>query len=504
MLESLYTLPSKCSVPGKENKALSIEEWSQEWAIIMRGEPPEWASEANMFRKACLSLLYEMVDEWAKSGFSPVFERAILQTFKQRRMERILGICLPMDRSQCLLKMRNPSSRHDGIPWFSALHLNPNGIFADKYPNEHIKWVNFSYRYEGSPSMSKKLFRILYSKEFGFQKIKKFKRWSRPCKPIRDDGSSGSMTLIQSGLHADYKTAENYGEILHKLSRLEGLVHNGFQGSQQALAEQQAILNAINGGVNRLLRALAVMTVADVKKCPNLIWLVPAPDEQPKSIKAWVTNKMKQKFHLYFVCQHSYRNMKAGENPCIGEPLRIIVNRKRLTQAAPALRLSLMLLRSVATVCGLPFPMPNVAQNAILELGLEFCNGLIVDDSTGKTLSRCDLEMQEMKQSDNGQLDMSTTAQIARLVGPSYDLIAKKAHEAKNSFWKDLIYPVIDASGSTIWVKKEIAESAEYSTKRICFPKPGIEVDEEFEQLSDKEDDDAPQKLGRPQIIIIF
>ena len=52
MLESLYTLPSKCSVPGKENKALSIEEWSQEWAIIMRGEPPEWASEANMFRKA--------------------------------------------------------------------------------------------------------------------------------------------------------------------------------------------------------------------------------------------------------------------------------------------------------------------------------------------------------------------------------------------------------------------------------------------------------------------
>ena len=44
---------------------------------------------------------------------------------------------------------------------------------------------------------------------------------------------------------------------------------------------------------------------------------------------------------------------------------------------------------------------------------------------------------------------------VTELVGPAYNLIAKKANEPRKSHWKDLIRPILNAEGTTIWVRKE-------------------------------------------------
>ena len=453
-----------------------VEEWAKGWAITLRDNPgDEKASTLNAARKFCLKLIVELVNAWAAHKYASYFEEAIRVEFRDRRLERILSVCLPMDRAQSLYRMKNRTSKHFGIAWYSSLHLDPATVFAKEHQAKHIEWVKYSWNYEGRPSMNKRFFRLLFSTKLGFQSKSDFKRWSMPEYAPRDE-SSTSITL--GGGASDYEASSDYSNIMSELAELKSLVVNGFQNNQKELMEQKTILTNIEAGVNRSLRALALLSVSEVKKCPNLIWMIPAPDSKPKGIRDWITDKVQAKYHLYFVCQHTYTHMKTGENPCVEPPLEITVNRKWLKQVVPAMKLSLMVLKTVAMLYGLPFPIPGISGNELTEQLEGFMEDLM-EPETEKMLA--DVE----ETIEKGTLDVDT-GRISELIGPAYDLVAEKAHDPKRgSEWKDKIFPVIDDNGSTIWVKKEFAETV-YSTKRICFPKPDIDISDEFKNLSNR------------------
>ena len=174
----------------KDRGTQNIEEWAKQFYQKFRDEPEnEHYIKLNMDRKTCLNLPYDMVREWEKYSFSEEFEKAMADVFKTRRLTRILAICLPMDRAQSLYKMRNATNSTYGIPWYSQLHVET--AYAFDSPEEQKEWLDYLDSRPGppsSPSMNKKLFRLLYSNLLGLKEIDEFKRWSQPARvPTSDE-----------------------------------------------------------------------------------------------------------------------------------------------------------------------------------------------------------------------------------------------------------------------------------------------------------------------------
>ncbi|KAL7570720.1 hypothetical protein ACA910_017842 [Epithemia clementina (nom. ined.)] len=159
------------------------EEWAKLFCLDFRDNNDDArALMLNQDRKECLCLLYDMVDEWKNHGFSPAFEDTIVRVFKARRIARILGVCLVMDRAQSLYKMILPAKTSDGkeilgMHWYSELHFQ-NDTFASN--QERLEWKELLSNYSGTATMNKRLYRLLYSEALGLQGDKEFARWSQP------------------------------------------------------------------------------------------------------------------------------------------------------------------------------------------------------------------------------------------------------------------------------------------------------------------------------------
>lgn len=159
---------------------MDTEEWARLLYTTFRDEPSNPRCIAlNQDRKRSLELLYALVDEQKKHHFSvEEYEKAIMKIFKVRRLQRILGICLPMDKSQALYKMELNGTGTVGMHWFSNPHLDPTTTVLP--PKELQMWKNLLVNYSGTGTMNKRLYYLLSSEVLDLQKDPLLAKWFKP------------------------------------------------------------------------------------------------------------------------------------------------------------------------------------------------------------------------------------------------------------------------------------------------------------------------------------
>ena len=167
----------------KDRGSQDPETWAENLYLLFRDDPTNpRALQLNHDRKLCLTLLCELVNEWEEQELSVEFENAIRKIFKPRRIARILGVCLVMDRAQALYKMVQSATTEDGntitgMHWYSDLHVE---LETFETPSERDRWATLLSSYPGTGTMNKRLYRLLYSKTLGLQNDQLF---ARCCKP---------------------------------------------------------------------------------------------------------------------------------------------------------------------------------------------------------------------------------------------------------------------------------------------------------------------------------
>ena len=167
----------------KDRGSQDPETWAKNLYLLFRDDPTNpRVLQLNHDRKSCLTLLYELVNEWNVKELSVEFENAIRKIFKPRRIARILGVCLVMDRAQALYKLVQSAPTEDGksitgMHWYSDLHVE---LETFETPSERDRWTTLLSNYPGTGTMNKRLYRLLYSKTLGLQNDELF---ARCCKP---------------------------------------------------------------------------------------------------------------------------------------------------------------------------------------------------------------------------------------------------------------------------------------------------------------------------------
>lgn len=168
------------------------EDWARDLYEALRDRPfAEPQRQLNIDRKACLQLLYNMVDCWEACPLDSdkeQFEQDIRHIFQTWRLKRILYIGLLMDRAQSLYCMRIPTSRLIGMHWFCKSHLEAGNEYAVAFPEEqqNLRLVVLSQDYQGGfATMNRRLYTLLY--RFGLlndpqeEGAAELARWSRPA-----------------------------------------------------------------------------------------------------------------------------------------------------------------------------------------------------------------------------------------------------------------------------------------------------------------------------------
>ena len=132
--------------------------------------------------------------------------------------------------------------------------------------------------------------------------------------------------------------------------------------------------------------------------------------------------------------------------------MEITVPRSWLVQAAPALLLSLFLLKTALTIGGLPalpFPIPALSSLEKIRMNEEFVTDLL-DDPTMRLL-----EAFKTAHSHGFSMQYIESSQLLALTGKSYEGIVSKATSMKICHWKQSMEPVANHRGSIIWIKRE-------------------------------------------------
>jgi hypothetical protein len=214
--------------------------------------------------------------------------------------------------------------------------------------------------------------------------------------------------------------------------------------------EVMASLRDIQSLGQRTLKGLAYLATESVKKCPTLVWIIPAERTVGRSHRDWVNwakSATHRRYHVYFVCLHSFAALDV-------EPrIEIDVPRSWMVQAAPVLRLSMFAIKAaLATLGPLPFPFPDILPKVQMMMSEEFVNSFLNDETT-KLLNAF-----ESACTRGIDFPESERSQLATFTGPAYDGIVEKATKLKRTHWKQHIVPVMNQEGSLIWVKKEFKD----------------------------------------------
>jgi hypothetical protein len=255
--------------------------------------------------------------------------------------------------------------------------------------------------------------------------------------PFADDSLYGK---ISSSLFTTYINERGLQKLIdQKFEQMKNMHQTNHE-------EVLASFKAVQSGIQRSLAALAYVATESVKKCPTLVWLVPAEPTAGRSAKDWIKwakSLTHRKYYIYFVCQHSFT---------VVEPkMEVELTRPWLVQAAPVLHLSMFLIKTALSVSGasLPFPTPNIFRKDQIVIYEEFVSSFI-DELTAKVMdaftSAC-LEGTDLKHAESSQL--------VTLTGHAYEGIVDKATKMKRSHWKQSMQPVMNHLGTLIWVKNE-------------------------------------------------
>mmetsp|Transcript_13203 Transcript_13203/g.28990 ORF Transcript_13203/g.28990 Transcript_13203/m.28990 type:complete len:586 (-) Transcript_13203:1475-3232(-) len=195
----LLALYNNCT---KSNK--STLEWAKQLYQSFDEKADRWLDDN---RKHCLKVVYGLVDawdDWVGDGLPfDIFEQAVVDVFEKLHLEKVLAVCLPMDRANCLYHMDNRSVRLKqmqqgqiacqlvvGMPYYCKYHLeNENGqqdpYFSELYSERHEEYKEYfesypGYKGFGSSTMNKRLYRILFSPALEFQNDPFFQALSMP------------------------------------------------------------------------------------------------------------------------------------------------------------------------------------------------------------------------------------------------------------------------------------------------------------------------------------
>lgn len=156
---------------GSEDK----EEWSRKWAESLRNGSRK-AAKLNNDRKACLTLLTVLCDLWRNEDgelSDGTIKKAdiIGKPFEGRKkIGRILGLCLAMDRAQALYKMTKDGSNKIGMHWYAKQHEN------SKEFGHQVK----SFRKWNKPTLNKRYVYLLDLEELGLRNSELLQKWSEP------------------------------------------------------------------------------------------------------------------------------------------------------------------------------------------------------------------------------------------------------------------------------------------------------------------------------------
>mmetsp|Transcript_13783 Transcript_13783/g.38073 ORF Transcript_13783/g.38073 Transcript_13783/m.38073 type:complete len:429 (+) Transcript_13783:63-1349(+) len=342
----------------KENNAQGVERWAKDLAVAIRNGPGETeetkakfirAKDLSQCRKRILALLYEMVVKWIEYEDQLMlyqrFGQTILQQFTYEELLRILSACLPFDRANALYGLR--SGTVVGKMWISQYHLDANREFYASYPDEFQKWKSIRearYAADWRAPMNRKLFRILFHNQFGFQEDNDLRKWSMPAevpslkiKPVlSNDQSSDEKQRFE-------KRVENY-EVLERIDRLqvdiqrkqfdlgdllvnfqeqttkyqkqqlqkqkdlEELLLNFQEENAKYQEDQLQVLRSISNGVYRCMGALTFLAREQVKKCPTLVYVIPdnAFDYRKDSRKTRILNLATKKKVQALLCMPTH------------------------------------------------------------------------------------------------------------------------------------------------------------------------------------------------------
>jgi serine/threonine protein kinase len=226
---------------------------------------------------------------------------------------------------------------------------------------------------------------------------------------------------------------------------------------------KQKRIDDIWSSMTSLQKNQAFLATEDVKKCPRLVWMIPAERSNAKSVRQWITSGGMKSFHLYFICEHSLTPVEP--------PIVITAAKGWVLRVAPALKVALFVLQASALAHGIPIPfsvvLPEplkflaegagstleaaIAVSALQEL--PFPGNLT--ESTEKLSLMNDFVDSILKDRPEGQdLNTDNPQKTYTLVGESYKTICEKTDKAKHSEWKNHMTPVWK-NGTIIWVKKE-------------------------------------------------
>ncbi|KAI2503225.1 hypothetical protein MHU86_11248 [Fragilaria crotonensis] len=104
----------------------------------------------------------------------------------------------------------------------------------------------------------------------------------------------------------------------------------------------------------------------------------------------------------------------------------------------------LKVIKAVATLQGLPFPIPNLPLHEQYEMMKTFLD-FVVEKASIAVVAHCEGLL------ENGAMSIETYRQVQTVAGDSFKFIAEKARA--NTNWKAHMVPVRRHNGTPIWVK---------------------------------------------------
>jgi hypothetical protein len=141
-------------------------------------------------------------------------------------------------------------------------------------------------------------------------------------------------------------------EVLHSLRGIEGELQE-LRNDQAALG--RCISNVLDG--NRELNAMVHTLLADTHGIPTLAIILPVVSTSWKS-RFSPMRVVRDRYRLYFLCSHTHQIAPCGPK---GKGYKITTTKQWVLDAAPVLRVGLVLLKVALLASGLPLPVPDLS-----------------------------------------------------------------------------------------------------------------------------------------------
>jgi hypothetical protein len=231
-----------------------------------------------------------------------------------------------------------------------------------------------------------------------------------------------------------YNKTSSEGRILECLERIERM-------QNRVVSE----ISVIRKGVNRGLQAMASLTTSGNSPCPKLVWIIPGTYDSvsTKNPSTWIKGFTEIPINVYFLCEHSF-------NP-VSRPVLLTVKKKWLRHIAPALKITIFVLKLATSMAGLPFPVPNVDKlSEQVLIAAQFVDSLLEANESALINTAETLFTNGVQEFDS--------VQLKTLTGRAYEMLADGVRTGGQLTWKDELKPVLNENGATIWVKNEYTD----------------------------------------------